>query len=117
MARGELFTTNDIRECRKPLSRAESETAAGSIIRNARMGIQYFYSLREACGIMHCTYDELMTILSLYRLDAVLFLSAYRIPWWDLAGYLLEGDNDLEEALDEYLRKIARRNSGGLPAG
>ncbi|MDR2663672.1 MAG: hypothetical protein LBC31_11810 [Treponema sp.] len=113
MARDELFSTGDIRECRKPLSRTEGEAAAGKIIRAARMGIQYFYSIREACGILHCTYDELMTALSLYRLDAVLFLSVYRIPWWDLAGYLLDRDNDLEEALNEYLRKIARRNSGG----
>jgi hypothetical protein len=111
MAKGELFDISDIQECRKPLGPQEKDAAVRKIIRNARMGIKYFYSIREACGILHCTYDELMTILAAYRLDAVLFRSVYRIPWWELAAYIFDEEDDLEGALDEYLQKIARRAS------
>lgn len=113
MARGELFEVNEIKRCRTNLTLVEREQAIRKIIKYARMGIQYFYTLRETCAILHCSYDELNTILYSYRLDAVLFLSVYRVPWYDLAGYLIDDeDDDLEEALDEYLQAIARRNLG-----
>jgi hypothetical protein len=113
MADGELFELNDIKQCKTELSTEEREKTIQDIIRNARLGIKYFYTLRETCRILRCTYDELMTILSWYRLDAVLFRSVYRVPWYDLCGYLLDSeDDDLEEALDEYLQTITRRNSG-----
>ena len=110
MGKGELFDISDIQQCRRPLCRKEQDTAVREIVQNANMGIKYFYTLRQTCRILHCSYDELMTIIAMYRLDVVLFRSAYRIPWWDLAGYILDTDDDLEDALDEYLRKIARRD-------
>jgi hypothetical protein len=111
MAAGELFELSDIKQCRTELTTEECENALQNIIGNARLGIKYFYTLRETCGILHCTYDELMTILSRYRLDAVLFRSVYRVSWYGLCEYLLDSEDDnLEEALDEYLQAIARRN-------
>jgi len=110
MAKGELFDISDIQQCRQPLSLQDQDTVVREIIRNARMGIKYFYNLREACGILHYSYDELMTILNTYRLDAVLFRSVYRIPWWCLAEYIIDIDDDLEKALNEYLQKNTRRN-------
>jgi hypothetical protein len=112
MAAGELFELNDIKQCRAKLTFGERDTIVQDIVRNARLGAKYFYTLREACRILRCTYDELMTILSQYRLDAVLFRSVYRVPWYDLCGYLLDPEDNLEEALDEYLWSISRRNSG-----
>ncbi|MDR0878968.1 MAG: hypothetical protein LBN21_13045 [Treponema sp.] len=112
MAAGELFELNDIKQCRTELTAEERDNALQNIIRNTRLGIKYFYTLRETCGILRCTYDELMTMLSRYRLDAVLFRSVYRVPWYGLCEYLLDSEgDDLEEALDEYLQAIARRNS------
>ncbi|MDR2181627.1 MAG: hypothetical protein LBN92_02995 [Treponema sp.] len=109
-----MFETGDIKQCRTPLTESERDAAVRTVIRDARLGKKYFYELREACGVLRCTYDELLAMLALYRLDAVLFLSVYRVPWWDLCGYLLDnGDADLEDALNEYLEAIARRNSGG----
>ena len=112
MARGELFDISEIQQCRQPLCRQEQDAVAREIIRSAKMGMKYFYTIKETCGILHCSYDELMTTIAMYRLDVILFRSAYRISWWDLAGYILDGDDDLEDALDEYLQKIARRDSG-----
>ena len=111
MAKGELFDISEIQQCRQPLSQEGQDSAVKEIIRHAKLGIKYFYSLREACGILHCSYDELMTTIALYQIDVVLFRTAYKIPWWDLAGYILDKDDDLEDALNEYLRKIARRNT------
>jgi hypothetical protein len=113
MAAGDLFELDDIKQCRPPLSPEERGKAAGDIVRLVRYGAKYFWTLREAAAVLHCTYDEILTIISDYRLDVVLFLSAYRIPWYSLCEYLLDWDDNLEEALDEYLRSIARRNLGG----
>jgi len=111
MARGELFDTSDIQQCRQPLSSQGQDAIVREIVRNANIGAKYFYSLRETCGVLHCSYDELMSIISTYRLDTILFRTVYRVPWWDLAGYILDTEDDLEEALDEYLQEITRRNS------
>jgi hypothetical protein len=112
MAKGELFEISEIKQCRKPLSQAEREAAVWEIIKKTRLGIKYFYSLREAGGILHHTYDELLTLIAEYRLDVVLFLSVRKIPWWDLAAFILDEDDDMEEALNEYLQAIARRHTG-----
>jgi hypothetical protein len=111
MARGELFDIGDLKQCRKPLSPAERDATVWEIIRKTRLGIKYFYSLREAGGILHRTYDELLTLITEYRLDAVMVLSVRRIPWWDLAAFILDEDDDMEEALNEYLQANARRNT------
>jgi len=113
MARGELFDSSDIRQCRQPLCLQDKDTLVKEIIQNAKRGVKYFYSIREACGILRCTYDEMMTTLAAYRLDAILFRAVYRIPWWELAGYILDDCNDLEGALDEYLQKNLRRSPRG----
>jgi len=111
MAKGELFDTSEIQQCRRPLGQREKDSITREIVRKARYGIKHFYSLRETCGILHCSYDELMTIISLFKIDVILVRSAYKVPWWDLAGYILDKEDDLEDALNEYLRKIARRNT------
>jgi predicted DNA-binding ribbon-helix-helix protein len=116
MAAGDLFELEDVKQCRAPLSSEDRREAAKGVVRLVRYGAKYFYTLREAAAILHCTYDEILTIVSDYRLDVVLFLSAYRVPWYGLCEYLLDWDDDLEEALDEYLRSIARRNLGGSKA-
>jgi predicted DNA-binding ribbon-helix-helix protein len=113
MAAGDLFAPGDIKQCRAPLSPAGREEAARGVARRARYGAKYFYTLREAASVLHCTYDEILSVIADYRLDVVLFLSAYRVPWYGLCEYLLDWDDDLEEALYEYLRSIARRNPGG----
>jgi hypothetical protein len=114
MASNELFDLEDIKQCRSPLTAADRENTIRNIIRKVKLGAKFFYTLKETCGILHCSYDELLTIINQYRLDVITFLSVYRIPWWDLCGYLIdEPEDDLEEALNEYLRAIARRNSGG----
>jgi predicted DNA-binding ribbon-helix-helix protein len=113
MAAGDLFELEDIKQCRTPLSPGEREEAVRNIVRRVRCGAKYFYTLKEAAAILHCTYDEILTTISDYRLDVVLFLSAYRVPWYGLCEYLLDWDDDLEKALDEYLRSIAGRNPGG----
>jgi hypothetical protein len=112
MARGELFDIGDLKQCRKPLSQTERDAAVREIISRARLGIKYFYSMREAGGILHRTYDEVLTLTTEYRLDVVLVLSVRRIPWWDLAAFILDEDDDMEEALNEYLQAIARRHAG-----
>ncbi|EMB19920.1 hypothetical protein [Treponema denticola] len=109
MAKGELF--ENLREYRTALSQQERETAVKGLIQNARIAGKYFYSLKETCAILHCSRDELQTILHQFRLDAVLFLGVYRIPWYDLAGFILDDHDDtLQEDLNEYLQEIIRRN-------
>jgi hypothetical protein len=112
MAVGELFEAIELKQCRGELSREKKEETVKIIVRNARLGLKYLYTLRETGGLLRCSCDELDTILHRYRLDAVLFLSVPRIPWYELCGYLLEDkEDDLEEALDEYLLSLPRRST------
>jgi len=110
MATGDLFTIEEIRQCRGTLTTEKREKVIAELVKKAVMGIKYFYSLRETCALLHISYDELKTIVSRYKVDIVLFLSVYRIPWYDLAGYLLDDEtDDLEEALYEYLDTISKK--------
>jgi hypothetical protein len=116
VAAGHLFELDAIKQCRIPLSPEDRKKAVGDIVRLVRYGAKYFFTPREAAAILHCSYDEILSIISDYRIEVILFLSAYRIPWYGLCEYLLDWDDNLEEALDEYLRSISRRNIGGSKA-
>lgn len=104
MQQPELF--ENLRQYRTPLTKSERDNAVAEIIRKMRLKVKYFYSTKEVCAILHCSRDELQTILNYYRLDAILFLSVYRISWYDLIGYILcdldEKHETPEEILDAY---------------
>ena len=103
MPKGELF--EDLRPCRPPLTPQERKMTVQRIVTMAQTACKYFYTLKETCAILHCSYDELQTILHQFRLDAVLFLDAYRIPWFDLAGFIIDDPNDtLEKDYNDYVR-------------
>ncbi|MEL3903750.1 MAG: hypothetical protein P1P63_01335 [Treponemataceae bacterium] len=108
MAKAELF--ENLKRYRCSLNEKERDCAVKELVRKAKLKAQYFYTLKETCAILHCSKDELQTILHQYRLDAVLFLSVYRIPWYDLAGFILDDHEDtLLEDWNEYLRTLTRR--------
>ena len=93
----ELF---DVAEYRQPLTEAEKKALIGRIIRNAKLGIQYMYSVREAAGLMHISYDKIQTLLNFYRMDCIVIRDTIvRIPWWSFAEYLIDPAEDMEEAL------------------
>jgi hypothetical protein len=111
MIQGELFDSSELKQNMAKLDSNQKVEVVGRLAQSARLGERYFYTAREAGQILHLTRDEMSTLISRYRLDAVLFLSAYRIPWYDICGFLLDDDDDLEEALNEYLQAIARRDT------
>ena len=107
MARNELF--EDLRSFRLPLDDVLRRKAIGELVVSAKYGIKFFYTLREACAILHISYDEMNTLIRFYLLDVVAFRDAYRVPWWSLAEYLIDPDDDLEGELDECLRTRYRQ--------
>jgi len=115
MATGELF--DDLRELRTPLSDEQRKAAIDDVVMRARFGVRYFYTLREACAILHASYDEMNTLMHLYKLDVVALRDAYRVPWWSIAEYLIDQDDDLEGAIDEYLRSRHRRPGQTVGSG
>ncbi len=103
-----LFSS--LKECRSPLTEKERLDAVRKLISNARSCVQHFYKVKECCAILHLSIDELYTLIHFYRIDVVLFLGAYRLPWYSLAAFLLcEKEDTLEEDLHEYLDTISRR--------
>ncbi|MEL3908036.1 MAG: helix-turn-helix domain-containing protein [Treponemataceae bacterium] len=92
MIQPELF--DNLRQYRLPLTKQSRDNAIKTLVKKAKAVHKYFYSTKEACAILHCSRDELHTILKFYQLDAILFLSVYRIPWYELVGYI---DYDLDE--------------------
>ncbi|MDE5898936.1 MAG: hypothetical protein K2H09_06710 [Treponemataceae bacterium] len=105
----ELFS---IAEYRQPLAESDRRSIVDQLICKARLGVRYMYSTREAAGLLHISYDEIRTMLCLYKLDCVVIRTAIRIPWWSLAEYLLDPADDLDAAVEEYIRTIPRRKDG-----
>jgi len=105
MRRGELF---DLTELRTPLTPDQKNSALRRIVYAARCGAQYTYTIKEACGILHISHDEIDCLIHFYRLDALALETIYRIPWYSLAEYLLDTDNNIDEVFDEYIRSRYR---------
>ena len=101
MRRGELF---DLSELRTPLALPQKDAALRRIVDAARLGAQYTYTIKEACGILGISRDSMDYLIHTYRLDAVLIGTIYRIAWHSLAEYIIEPGDDIDEAFDEYIR-------------
>ena len=86
----ELF---DIKELRKSLTQSERKTAAKRIINAANLGKQYCYTLREAAGILHWSYDQ-------FNID--------RDEIKKLNGYSVTGDSIKLAFPSEYMGKKVR---------
>ena len=103
----ELFSISDLRQ---PLTPEEKDALIDRIIRYARLGRQYMYDVREAAGLMHISYDEIQTLLNYYKLDCIVIKETMvRIPWWSLAEYLIDPAEDMENALQDYLKSLPHR--------
>ena len=106
MRRGELF---DLPELRTPLLPAQREGVSRKIINAARLGVKYTYTVKETCGILNLSRDMVDYLIHFYRLDALALGVIYRIPWYSLAEYLLDMDDDgMNEALYEYIQSRYR---------
>lgn len=107
MAKQELF--ENLKTYRCSLQKEERDNAVKLLVKKAKLKAQYFYSLKETCAILHCSKAELQTIIHQYRLDVVLFSGVYRVPWYDLSGFILDDPEDtLQEDLNEYIRILIR---------
>lgn len=103
----ELFSISDLRQL---LSPEEKDALIDRIIRFARLGRQYMYDVREAAGLMHISYDEIQTLLNFYKLDCIVIKDTIvRIPWWSLAEYLIDPADDMETALQDYLKALPHK--------
>lgn len=115
MAKNELF--EDLSIYRPPLTSREKNELVRCLIRDARLGIRYLYEIKAAAGLLHMSYDEIMTAIHFYRIDTTSILSALRIPWWSLCEYLIDPADDLDAAFNEYLDSIVnKKNAVRSPA-
>jgi len=106
MRRGELF---DLTELRTPLSFDQEKIALRNITEAVRLGSQFMYTIKEACGILGISRDMMNYLIHTYRLDALAIGTIYRIPWYSLAEYILDkNDDDIEEVFNEYVRSRHR---------
>lgn len=91
----------------KPLTDTEKRELIDRIIHNAQIGQRYMYRMKEACGMLHVTYDEMQTLLNFYKLDCTVIRDTIiRIPWWSIAEYLIDPADDVETAMYEYLNSL-----------
>lgn len=103
----ELF---DIKELRKSLTQTERKTAAKRIIKAANLGKQYCYTLREAAGILHWSYDQIFDAVHFLKIDSFHILGLVRIPWWSLAEYLIDPADDIDSVFSRYIASLPRRD-------
>jgi len=98
---GELF---DLTELRIPLSPEQKNISLHHIVNAARLGAQYTYTIKEACGILGISRDSMDYLVHTYRLDAVAIGTIYRITWYSLAEYIIDPADDIDEVFYEYIR-------------
>jgi hypothetical protein len=65
-----------------------------------------FYVPDECAGLLHLTYDEIFAKLKWLKIDCIRILSIMRVPWWSLAGYLIDPGDDIDAAVYEYLDSL-----------
>lgn len=97
--------------CFAPLTEEQRLTAAKDIIKSAKYGVKYAYSMSEIAGILHWSYDQMFDAIHFFKLDAYQVLSIVRIPWWSLAEYLIDPAEDVEYLFQKYLDKIPRKKA------
>ena len=97
--------------CFAPLTEEQRITAAKDIIKSAKYGVKYAYSMSEIAGILHWSYDQMFDAIHFFKLDAYQILSIVRIPWWSLAEYLIDPAEDVEYLYQKYLEKIPRKKA------
>ena len=93
----------DIADLRQPLTDAEKKSLVNDLIHQAKIGVKYMYSVREAAGLMHISYDEILELIKAYKLDGCFFLAVLRVPWWSICEYLLDDDDTLDRMYWKYL--------------
>lgn len=100
-----LFSKDEL--IQPPLTPAERDLLIHRIISNAKMRIRYMYKVREVAGMLRITYDEMQTLLDFYKLDCIIIRDTIvRIPWWSLAEYLIDPADDVETAMNDYLKSL-----------
>jgi len=100
-----LFSKEEMSQ--PPLTDGQKQSLIRRIINSADQGWQYMYKVREAAGLLHLTYDEIQTLLNYYKLDCIVIRDTIiRIPWWSLAEYLIDPAEDVEAAMNEYLKTL-----------
>lgn len=103
-----LFSTEDLAQ--PPLTQEQKSDLIDRVIRNAQIGHRYMYKVKEVCGFLHATYDEMQTLLNYYKLDCVVIRDTIiRIPWWSLAEYLIDPADDVETAMYAYLKSLPHK--------
>lgn len=102
----ELF---DIKSLRKTLTLTERKTTAKKIIKAASLGIKYCYTLKEAAGILHWSYDQIFDAVHSFKIDCFHILGLVRIPWWSLAEYLIDPADDIDSVFNRYISSLPRR--------
>lgn len=100
-----LFSNEEMRQ--PPLTQDGRESLIHQIVYRAHIGYQYMYDVKETVGLLHITYDEMQTLLHFYKLDCTVIRDTIvRIPWWSLAEYLIDPADDMEKALQDYIKSL-----------
>lgn len=103
-----LFSKDEMSQ--PPLTEEQKESLIRRIIDSAQMGFQYMYKVKEVAGLLHITYDEILTLLNYYKLDCIVIRDTIiRIPWWSLAEYLIDPAEDVEAAFYAYLKTLPHK--------
>ena len=104
----ELF---NFRELVQPLTPEQRMSAVKAVIRDARYGLKYVYTMKEVAGILHWSKDMVYDALHLYRIDAFRVLSLVRIAWWSLAEYLLDPADDIDSLFYAMIDSLPRKET------
>lgn len=104
-----LFTTEELRQ--PALTQQDRETALARLKKRAYWGIQYLYGVQETAAILHLTADEMQGLIYSYRLDCTRIRTTLRIPWWSICEYLIDPAEDIDRAVEDYLKTLPQKQT------
>lgn len=102
-----LFSCAELRQ--PPLTAAEKTELVDKLLRNAKLGRQYLYSVAETASLLHLSIDEIQGLIYSYHLDCTRIRTTLRVPWWSIAEYVLDPALDLDDAVNEYLKSLPHK--------
>ena len=107
MKNPQLFTAKELRQ--PPLTPQEKRSLVDSLYKKAKAGVRYLYDVQETAGMLRLTIDEMQGLIYSYKIDCVKIRALLRLPWWSIAEYVIDPADDIDKAVDEWLKSLPHK--------
>ncbi|MDO5331808.1 MAG: hypothetical protein Q4E99_03935 [Bacillota bacterium] len=104
----EFFTTEELKQ--PELTEHDKHEIIENLLRRAKLGVQFLYDVHETANMLRLTIDEMQGLIYSYRLDCTSIRTTLRIPWWSICEYLIDPAEDVDKAVQDYLKTLPQKH-------